>query len=106
MTKEVATAFERLKELRNHTSDNDLLSEHAEAFATRDWYDGLEPLNKVDLMTFAKMLIHGYEIEQTAEEQLAEFYKVKPFNEFGRGVRYGIKFALDALNLKIEGVNT
>lgn len=100
VSKEVAKAFEYLKEIRNYTSDNDLLTEHAEAIATKDWYDSLEPLNKVDLITFSKMLIAGYEVEQTAEEKVAEIIKEFPseFHEFAVAI-------FNILNIKIPGVN-
>lgn len=108
VSKEVANAFEYLKEIRNYTSDNDLLTEHAEAIATKDWYDSLEPLNKLDLITFSKMLIEGYEVEQTPGEKVAELFKAKFGDGWGNyqdGVRYGIRKTLDTLNIKIPGVN-
>lgn len=100
VSKEVANAFEYLKEIRNYTSDNDLLTEHAEAIATKDWYDSLEPLNKVDLITFSKMLIEGYEVEKTVEERVAEVIEDFPseFHKFAAEI-------FNILNIKIPGVN-
>ncbi|KGR74869.1 hypothetical protein [Ureibacillus sinduriensis] len=101
VTKEVAKAFEYLKEIRNYTSDNDLLSEHAEAITTKDWYDNLQPLNKVDLMTFAKMLINGYEVEATAEESILKYFNTTSWKQ----ERDAVVFVLNTLKVKIPGVN-
>lgn len=106
VSKEVANAFEYLKEIRNETSDNHLLAEHAEAFTTRDWKDNLEPLNNVDLITFAKMLIDGYEVDLTTEEKFLEEYQ--EYLRIGAGHRTlaeGMRMAIDILGIKIPGVN-
>lgn len=60
---EVDEAFKHLKEIRHYLNDSDLLIEHVEAVQSNDWFGDVEPLNKVDAITFARMLIDGYEVD-------------------------------------------
>jgi hypothetical protein len=68
VSQEVAAAFEHLKVIRYYLNENELLIEHVEAFQTSDWFGTMEALNCVDVLTFARMLINGYEIEVSKDE--------------------------------------
>lgn len=57
-----------------------------------------------------KALINGYEVEQTPEDKVREQYETprhfhdKYNDTYADVYRKGMKFALDTLNIKIEGV--
>lgn len=59
-------------------------------------------------------LVNGYEAEQSPEDKVRELYKIVPPNRVWNpyeadqlgAYRNGIIDVLDALNIKIEGVNT
>jgi hypothetical protein len=61
-----------------------------------------------------KALVNGYEVEQSPEDKVRELYgrykncdhQEKAKAEYCRGVCNGIIDTLNALNIKVEGVNT
>lgn len=57
---------------------------------------------------FIKALVNGYEVEETPEDKVREFFiKYDESNgEYSRGSRNAVVEILDLLNIKIEGVNT
>lgn len=61
------------------------------------------PSKTLGLETFMRCMIEGYELEQTKEEQLLDFY-----NNF-RGkqgpTRYAIRMALGILGIYVEGIS-
>lgn len=63
---------------------------------------------KTGWLFLAEALVNGYEVEQTPEEKVREYYRSQ-FDEataYARGVCLGIKETLDLFNIKIPGVNT
>ena len=104
VSKEVAEAIEREKRKLNGYNDNQLFSTLFENKINRR----VPELIGIGSIEFAKMLLNGYEVEQTPEEKiLAEYNWRKPFNcgIEGRIYREGMKFVLNAYNIQIQGVN-
>jgi hypothetical protein len=52
-------------------------------------------------------IINGYEVEETPEERIKETFERFERSEVGREVGFagGIKFSLNELGIKIEGIN-
>lgn len=109
VSREVAEAIEYLlnHEDYGYTKEK-LLVAHAgmEKYPKRNWA-GDNPLNDIDLLVLAAILVNGYDIEQTPEEKLAEFYRgrVNSSNDYEREYAHGIEFAVRSLGIKIKGVN-
>lgn len=61
VSKDVVEAFEYIRKVRYYLNDSELLVEHVDAIQTNDWFSEAEPLNNVDALTFAQMLLNGYE---------------------------------------------
>ncbi|WP_400194651.1 hypothetical protein [Lysinibacillus telephonicus] len=77
-----------------------------------DWISECVPLNSLNHLELAEILIKGYEVEQTPEELILDEFKhaIKMINERANtehfaGKTVGIIRTLDFLNIKIEGVN-
>lgn len=68
-------------------------------------------LNTVGFLDLGQIMINGYEIEQTPEEKLLISYienQEKWVNYAGlwnKGFVEGIRFAINTLNIQIEGIN-
>lgn len=65
----------------------------------------------IDLLRLAEILVKGYEVEQTPQEQLKEAYldhrNLSNANfKYSEGFCEGIEFTLETLNIKVSGVNT
>lgn len=59
-------------------------------------------------LTIAKALVIGYEVEQTPEDKVRNYYDEcsRSADEGIRNERFGIRNTLNILGIKIEGVNT
>ncbi|MDQ0062337.1 hypothetical protein [Paenibacillus harenae] len=70
---------------------------------TTDWLDEEHEKGYTHIM---KALVNGYEVEETPEEKVKALYR-KYANETDMhyGYRLGVYECLEALNIKIEGVN-
>lgn len=81
-----------------------------------DWIEECTPLNELNHHQLAIILINGYEVEQTPEDKIKEYYKYitdelevatmdgENWNVL-RNTKDTIKFVLDTLNIKIDGIN-
>lgn len=62
-----------------------------------------------DLETLIKALYIGYVVEKSPEEQIKViwdcFDPVESFEEYDKGVRYGINSTLEAFNITVKGIN-
>lgn len=90
-----------------------------------DWHSVLKSTKEMaelhylyvnDPLTFSKALVIGYEVEETPEDKVKSLHKTreieansKPFGSDDKpyydGICRGIKECLEALNIKIEGIN-
>jgi hypothetical protein len=63
---------------------------------------------ELTLDTLIRALYIGYEVEETPEERIKETFERFESSEVGREVGFagGIKFVLNELGIKIDGVNT
>lgn len=101
----IANAIEDTRS--NGFSDESIISAHA--IMPNNWsLKENKALNGMSLDTLIRALYFGYEIEQTPEEKILDEYNWrKPLNCGVEGGMYreGMKFVLNALNIKIKGVN-
>ena len=109
LTKEQAKAIEIVKTNMivslNHELKNVLLGN----INNREWFHEYEPLNDMDLDTLIKALYIGYEVEQTPEEKVLEYYnkqdhQVSLGEQYHQGVQSGIYTTLILLGITIEGI--
>lgn len=114
LTQEQADALDNLR--GTYFSDDRILEVHCDP--ENAWRSIYECLNDIPNTELASALINGYEVEQTPEEKLREYYE-----ELGRcrdtsleeddlkdvainaSKRVGIRYALNTLGIKIEGIN-
>lgn len=84
-----------------------------------DWdLESMQVLNEFckkddNKLLIANAIVNGYEVEQTPEDKVKEYYLnvhenlVNPNGYYGNEVRCeAVRHVLDLLNIKIEGVNT
>ena len=62
-------------------------------------------LDKISLWEMAEILIHGYEVEQTMEEKIAELYDQFPDDLRDLRINSIIEFVSTELGHEIKGVN-
>lgn len=68
--------------------------------------NGYEHVSGLSLDTLIRALYIGYEVEETPEDKVMELYKNPDLHELNpNSYRIGIRDALNALNIKIDGVN-
>ncbi|WP_433959340.1 hypothetical protein [Cytobacillus horneckiae] len=109
VSREVAEALESAREIRSDETITNMC-------IARSFVADQEPLNKLNPYIMVKILINGYEVEQTPEELVREYYRFKEMdlkqvtNSYDRGFATGalisIKKTLDMLGVKIKGINT
>lgn len=112
VSKELADALKKALSYENGNEDGVLLY-HSEMIISDggfEWTNECEPLNDLSPLELAKILIEGWEVEKSPEEKVREIY-----NEYVDKMRYApyeteevceiITEVLDALEIKIEGVN-
>ncbi|PJH95302.1 hypothetical protein C7H81_01755 [Bacillus subtilis] len=93
---------------------SDLLRIHAKD----RWIEEFSCLNQLDIMTLAAALVNGYEVEETPEERVRQYYEgVRNSRDerylagdiegkrFHAGALVGISNTLGLLGIEIEGVN-
>lgn len=70
--------------------------------SSTDQFDPKHPL-----INYYKALVNGYEVEETPEEKVRYWYENPDIHNYNpNSWKMGIKVTLDALGIKIEGVNT
>lgn len=104
VSKEVAEVIEILKDAKRP------LHEMVKHYLNDDfiWTLEFKCLDNLSNDDFIRALYVGYEVEQTPEEKiLAEYNWHKPFDCSIEGgiYREGMKFVLNAYNIRIKGVN-
>lgn len=113
VSREVAEAFEKLKQKRHYMTPNEILVEHVESYRYKDWFGEFEPLNDVEPLTFARMF-DGYEIEPSPQEILVNFIKRAEVEvgscDYTDQVRGQTKLEtvgmiLSLFNIKVSGIN-
>lgn len=65
-------------------------------------WENLQYMNPDDLI---RALYVGYEVEQTPEEKVKDYYDSQKYHIDEDHAEYAIRNVLDILNIKIEGVN-
>ena len=83
-----------------------------------DWIFDCEPLNSLNHLQLAEVLLNGYEVEQTPQEKIKAYYDncERILGEFKdgclltnadyKGRREGVLATLSLLNIKVQGVNS
>lgn len=121
VTKEVAEAIERYLD-GDDTYREKLLEEHAGIYSSganwSDFYDGkvYNALDSVSLIEMAEILVNGYEVEKSPEENVRDYFTALKLREeyveksghSGSQHRQGwqsVEETLRLLGIKIEGVN-
>ena len=110
LPKEVAEAIETLRSHDFNVTNHDILFIYAESY--NNGYPALVKFNQSHFDVLLQALVNGYEVEETPKDKVREQYNSpKHFYDADNDTdisvyRKGIKFALDTLNIKIEGVNT
>lgn len=106
VSREVAEVLENLNRKELNTST------WLEMHSHKKWESAEKaPLNTLSLEEFATALIVGYEVEMTPHERIAAEYIasqkdwVNNGHLHSKGFAEGIKFTLNAQNIKVEGVN-
>lgn len=62
---------------------------------------------KYTLYQLSEILVKGYEVEKTPEEEVCFFYdQYQDACDFDDGVRLGVVSTLNCLGVKIKGINT
>ncbi|MGF9741957.1 hypothetical protein ABEX06_00510 [Bacillus safensis] len=90
---------------------NHFLIDHTKVFTavTDPWKDLFSCLNDMDIATLAAALINGYEIVKSPEEELHEYYvealHTARDETTGHDIQDAIRYTLETLDIKIEGVN-
>lgn len=109
VSSEMAKAIEGA--LDEYSSDpNQVLENHR-----YDWISECVPLNSLNHLELAEILLKGYEVEQTPEEKIQQYvkdaqntleeYAALDVRKWSEGKIQGVIFALDTLGIKIKGVN-
>ena len=87
---------------------NRLLMEHSYQFFSGSYAD--VSLKNVSPLGLSKILLYGYEVEETPEEKLAKWYMElekdikRSYSTYDRGNRDGILRTLNTLGIEIEGI--
>lgn len=110
LTKKQADAIEKLLSMTYYKKDI-IVDHHAKD--DKRWDDEIESLNGLPLDTLIRALYIGYEVEQTVEEQLLEYYEKANRNKLNTdineqlwsGARMGMEKALNIIGMKVKGIN-
>jgi hypothetical protein len=110
LTREVAEAMDRFQHQYGSETLFRVEGYVGEDTAQADAYDIVRWMRKGNYRTYYTALVNGYEVEETPEEKVRGLYSNKiPFHngigELSISYRAGIRDTLDALNIKIKGVN-
>lgn len=116
LKKEHADAIEfalNTERLAYYKNPDELLKSH---IRSKCFLDEMFPLRSIDHITLAKALYVGYEVEQTPEEKLLNYFsclKSKINSNEGnekslatmKGEAVGVQLTLAILGIKIKGIN-
>ncbi|GAB7057398.1 hypothetical protein JCM16163A_41470 [Paenibacillus sp. YK5] len=118
LPRKVAEALERTKSKHYTWNNHDLcyIVLNPSGFSQYKQDADIYLLNKwshTNELKFAITLLNGYEVEQTPEEKVREYYELNKPDEYMNqnqfniqaAVREGVLNTLNLLNIKIKGVN-
>lgn len=100
LTKEQAEAIEfalNTKRLAYFQSPEALLQSH---IRSRHFLDEMYPLREIDSVTLAKALFVGYEVPQTPEEKLLDYYEACEIK-----AKAIVQHTLECLDITVKGIN-
>lgn len=105
LPKQVAESIEKLRSHDFEVTNHDII--YAFAASKSNEYPALVEFasNDRNFDTLLKALVNGYEVEQTPEDKVREFYQDR-LNAEDHSQVNGILFTLNAFGKKIEGVNS
>ncbi|PFW41339.1 hypothetical protein COL28_20630 [Bacillus thuringiensis] len=97
---EVADALELARVIRSDETITNMC-------ISKSFVEDQSPLNNLNPYIMVKILINGYEVEQTPEEKLMNHYKECVYSHTTDDQIYarGIKKAVNILGLEIKGIN-
>ena len=101
VSKEVAIALEVALKV---TSKRNFFEEHSNKM---QWtLEDYLPLNKISNWDMAQILINGYEVEETPEDRMLDFYNYyNGDSDYEKGFRDAVEYTLEQLRHKIKGIN-
>lgn len=109
VSREVAEAIEGLLKSSFYDTKEDILTAHARMsdLVKHNWAEPYDVLNHVPLLQLAQILINGYEVELTPEEEIKKMYVNCRLSHDEDDDTYarGILYALNTLGIKIKGIN-
>lgn len=108
VSREVAEAIEYLLNHKDYGYTKEkLLTTHAgmEKYSKRSWVEEARPLNELDLLVLAEILVNGYEVETTPEEKVQELYW-SYINGGHQSEGAAIRASFTLYGIQIEGVNS
>ena len=101
---DVAKAIETLRGRDFIITNHDII--YAFAASKSDEYPALIEYASEHFDDLLKALVNGYEVEETPEEKVKKlFEKYIPGTDKNYGYRLGVCACLNALDIKIEGIN-
>lgn len=113
LPREVAEEIERFRKkgYGNFTIMRLAFEAYSDSLAIRKWAFNIDGKGTPDLLM--KALANGYEIEETPEEKLRQYYSdvykrvidLSGSDSYLSGVVYGIENTLDILGIEIPGIN-
>ena len=116
LPKEVAESIGIVRANYKSGAEYDLELIHNEGFGYTRVISEFVKESRENMALYFKALVNGYEVEQTPEDKVREMFKATidevndlddhPQAEWWRSRRKSIIDTLNALNIKIEGVNT
>ena len=120
VSKEVAEFMESFKTLGDVNWENALLEQHTEVIRDTDATikEGAKCMLQYSTFEVAQMLVNGYEVEKSPEEQLSAIYNDEKAKLYVMQIMHdpakyanhksfmrGVETTLEALGIKIEGIN-
>lgn len=99
LPRDVADTIEKLRGV--NTSNQDILYKFA--WDTENGYPELVSYAAYYFDTFISAIVNGYEVEETPEEKIWNFYHTKAACDMHP--HHAIQHVLNILNIKIDGVN-
>lgn len=106
LPREVAEAIESLRSMDFKLTNWDIV--YAFANSKSGEYPALIEFANKEFDTFLQALVNGYEVDESPEDKLREYYnfcKMSCVGETEANIMTAIERTLNLLNIKIEGVN-
>lgn len=102
VSKKVAVAIDAA--LADIQSNKAILMVHEDA---GKWTEEFEPLNTLDFDTLARAIYIGFEVVQTPEEKVEEYYKKLLYSDdkHCKIMALSVRHTLSLLKIRIKGVN-